>query len=91
VLKQIHMHTANMRANAKDGGARPVWVVRDGDRFTYCQRVLFYGATTTIYRPEAPLSGGVVGWVETAADVKLVDAERPTDGAYDRPAKKEVA
>jgi hypothetical protein len=91
MLKQIHMHTANMRANAKDGGVRPVWVVRDGDRFTYCQHVKFYGSAYTVYRPEATLSGGVVGWVETAADVSLIGAVRPDDGAYDTPARKGVA
>jgi hypothetical protein len=74
MIKRIHVHTANMRAN-KDGGNRPTIIVREGRRVLHCHAVEIKGPSRMVYSPGRPLSSGAVIWLETTADVVAYVAE----------------
>lgn len=71
MIKRIHVHQHIIKANAKDGGDRPVLSVKTSKGTTTANRVEIHGPSELIYRPEKPLSCGARVWVETHAEVSL--------------------
>jgi hypothetical protein len=69
--KRIHVNQHNIRANAKDGGSRPVLTVKTYKGNTLGDQVQVLGPSTLIYRPEQPLSCGARVWIETEAEVHV--------------------
>jgi hypothetical protein len=69
VIKRIHVNQHNIRANAKDGGSRPVLTVKTYKSNTTCNEVVIDGPSKLVYRPENPLSCGARVWIETHAEV----------------------
>lgn len=70
--KRIHVNQHNIRANAKDGGTRPVLSVKTYKTNTLCDEVHIKGSSTVVYRPEKPLSCGARVWIETEDEVEVI-------------------
>ena len=76
MLKRIHVNQHNIKANAKDGGSRPVMTVKTYKENVVCDEVHIDGPSTLVYRPDRPLSCGARVWIETKAPVHILK-ERP--------------
>lgn len=72
--KRIHVNQHNIRANAKDGGGRPVISVKTYKRTIPANHVYISGDSVVVYRPDHPLSCGAHVWIETTADV-IIDGD----------------
>lgn len=70
--KVIHVNRAHIAANAKDGGNRPVYTVKEGRKTTYAREVLIQGPSKLIYNGKQ-LSCGARAWIETESDLILID------------------
>lgn len=70
--KRIHVNQHNIRANHKDDGDRPVITVKTYKDNTYGHEVEIRGRSRVVY-PEKPLACGARVWVETDAEVVVVD------------------
>jgi hypothetical protein len=68
----IHVNRSHIAANAKDGGNRPVYTVKDGRGVRYAREVQINGPSRLVYNGKQ-LSCGARAWIETSADVTLVD------------------
>jgi hypothetical protein len=68
---RIHVNQHHIRANAKDGGNRPVLTVKDYKQNRKCNEVEFT-AGRVVYSPDKPLSCGAKVWIETEQQVKIV-------------------
>lgn len=55
--------------NAKDGGNRPVYIVRRGKSIRYARQVQIHGPSTLVYGHQLPC--GARAWIETEAQVTL--------------------
>lgn len=75
--KRIHVNQHHIKANAKDGGRRPVLTVKTYKSNTYGFTVDIHGPSRVVY-PERPLSCGARVWIETESDV-LVDGKPIAD------------
>lgn len=58
--------------NAKDGGNRPVYTLKQSGKTRYAREVEILGPSRMVYDGRQ-LSCGARAWVETDADVALVD------------------
>lgn len=68
----IHVNRQHIAMNAKDGGNRPVYIVRQGKSVRYARAVKIDGPAEFVH-PDKPLSCGARAWLETLASVTLVD------------------
>ena len=70
----IHVNRAFIAANAKDGGDRPVFIVRAGrnGKSRYAKEVRILGPSQMVYNKK-PLSCGAKAWIETDAEVELIE------------------
>lgn len=68
LVKRIHVNQANMRANRKDGGRRPVFSVRTSMGVLWGREVEVVGRSKLVY-PDKPLSCGARVWIETRSAV----------------------
>lgn len=71
-MKIIHVNRQHVAMNAKDGGNRPVYIVRDEATTRYAREVQIDGPSKLVYNG-TQLRCGARAWVETDADVTLVD------------------
>lgn len=71
--KIIHVNQHYIKANRKDGGNRPVITCKTYKSNDYGHEVIVNGPCKIIYRPEKPLSCGAHVWIETQADVEVID------------------
>jgi hypothetical protein len=76
---RIHVDQHAIRANAKDGGSRPVITVKDykANRKGACAEIRDAEGNVVarvIYRPEHPLSCGARVWIETEHPVDVAVA-----------------
>lgn len=69
----IHVNRQHIAMNAKDGGNRPVYTIKQGGKTTYAREVEITGPSRLIYNG-TQLSCGARAWVETEAHVVLTDA-----------------
>jgi hypothetical protein len=70
----IHVNRQNIAKNLKDGGDRPVYIVREGPHGTsrYAREVIVHGPSRFVpYGTRLPC--GARAWLETASEVTLVD------------------
>ena len=75
-IKRIHVNQANLRANRKDAGTRPVFSVRTSKGVVWGHEVDIRG-TSKLIHPDKPLSCGARIWIETRAEVRVEGAESP--------------
>ena len=73
IQKRIHVNQHNIRANGKDGGERPVITCKTYKDNHYGHSVVINGASRVLYRPDKPLSCGAKVWIETNAEVEVID------------------
>lgn len=72
----IHVNQHHIRANRKDGGARPVLTVKTYKSNTKCDEVQILGPSKVVYSPCSPLACGARVWVETQGQVRIVKAHK---------------
>lgn len=68
----IHVNRHLIAANAKDGGNRPVCVVKTGRKTRYGREVQIDGPSRVVY-DGSMLKCGARLWIETEADVLIRD------------------
>lgn len=73
--KIIHINKNIIQQNAKNGTKNPVCRVQEGKTVRYCMEVHINGPSKMVYSPDKPLKCGAKLWIETEADVELIDEE----------------
>lgn len=69
----IHVNRQHISMNAKDGGNRPVYTIKlNTGVLRYAREVEIMGPSKLVYNG-AQLSCGARAWIETHADLKLID------------------
>lgn len=68
----IHVNRQHIAMNAKDGGNRPVYTVKQKDKNRYAREVVILGHSKLIY-DGTQLSCGARAWIETDAELVLID------------------
>jgi hypothetical protein len=72
MTKVIHVNRHHIAANAKDGGNRPVYTIKDGRKTRYGREVLIDGPSRLVYNGKQ-LSCGARAWIETDSEIQIVD------------------
>lgn len=70
--KIIHVNRHMIAANTKDGGNRPVLTIKSKGKNRYGREVIINGPSKMVYDGTA-LSCGARVWLETTADLEIVD------------------
>lgn len=68
----IHVNRQHIAMNAKDGKNRPVYTIKLGSKTRYAREVEILGPSKMVYNGDQ-LSCGARAWIETDAEVKLID------------------
>lgn len=70
----IHVNRQFIAQNAKDGGARPVYTIKQGytGKARYAREVEILGPSRMVY-DGTQLKCGARAWIETESEVKLID------------------
>lgn len=68
----VHVNRQHIAMNAKDGGNRPVYTLKQGSRTRYAREVIINGPSRLVY-DGTQLKCGARAWVVTDAEVTLVD------------------
>lgn len=71
--KIIHVNRQHIAQNAKDGGNRPIYTIKDGGKTIYARGVKWDGPSELVPQGRQ-LSCGARAWVETEAELSLLDA-----------------
>lgn len=71
-VKRIHVVQANLRANRKDNGVRPVFTIQTSSGPVHAHRVEIAGPSVLV-NSEKPLKCGARIWIETRAEVSYVE------------------
>jgi len=69
---RIHVNQHNIKANTK-GADLPVLTVKDYKQNRKCNEVEINGPSKVVYSPDKPLPCGARVWIETEADIKIVE------------------
>lgn len=69
----IHVNQHEIKANRKNGTNNPVLTVKTYKSNTYAHRVKINGESEIVYSPDKPLSCGARVWIETQADVTILE------------------
>ena len=77
----VHVNRQNIAMNTKDGGDRPVYIVRDGINGTsrYAREVLIHGPSRFVAFGQR-LRCGARAWLETESPVELIDEMTFSEG-----------
>lgn len=75
MLKRIHVNQHAIKRNAREGTNEPVITVKTYKDNTYAHNVVIHGPSELVYRPNDPLSCGAKLWIETEAEVEILDAD----------------
>ncbi len=68
----IHVNRQHLAMNAKDGGDRPIYIVRNGSKSRYARGVEIDGPSRFVPQGKQ-LACGARAWLETEAPVRLID------------------
>ena len=68
----IHVNRSHIALNAKDGGDRPVYTIKQGGKTIYAREIEIHGPCKMVYNG-TQLSCGARVWVETEALLTLRD------------------
>lgn len=71
-MKIIHVNRHFIAANAKDGGNRPVYTIKDKGKTLYAREVIINGPSRMVYNG-SQLNCGARAWIETDAELTLID------------------
>lgn len=72
----IHVNQHIIRSNAKNGTNEPTITVKQGKSNRYAKEVYIDGPSKIVYSPEKPLSCGAKVWIETDAEIRLVEEKQ---------------
>jgi len=72
-MKIIHVNRQHIAMNAKDGGDRPVYTIKEKGKTTYAREVEINGPCRLVY-DGSQLKCGARAWIETEAPLVLHDA-----------------
>lgn len=75
VLKRIHVNQHVIRSNRREGQSGPPLTVKTSRSNTKGHHVEILGPARVVYRPEKPLPCGARVWIETRAQVLVMDAD----------------
>lgn len=73
MTKIIHVNRQFIAMNAKDGGERPVYTIKDGKKTIYAKEIEILGPSRLVYNG-SQLKCGARAWIETDSELKLTDA-----------------
>jgi len=74
--KKIHVNQWNVKRNAKGESPRlPVFTVKTYNSNTYGHEVAIEGPSRLVYRPDKPMPCGAKAWIETQAQVRIINQE----------------
>lgn len=76
----VHVNQHHIKANAKDGGNRPVYTVKKGGQTRYAREVVIHGPSRLVYNGNQ-LSCGARAWLFTESEVELIDEMSFADAA----------
>lgn len=68
----IHVNRQHIAMNAKDGGNRPVYTIKQGRTTRYARQVEINGPCTLVYNGDQ-LHCGARAWISTDSEITLVD------------------
>lgn len=68
----IHVNRQHIAMNAKDGGNRPVYTIKQGSKTRYAREVVIEGPSRMVY-DGSQLRCGARAWIETEAPLRLID------------------
>jgi hypothetical protein len=69
----IHVNQHKIKANLKNGTNEPVLTVKTYNSNRYCHNVKILGESTVVYSEDKPLSCGARVWIETQAEVEIIE------------------
>lgn len=72
IVKRIHVVQANLHANRKDDGNRPVFTIQTSTGPVHAHRVEIAGPSVLV-NSEKPLKCGARIWIETRAEVSYME------------------
>lgn len=70
---RIHVNQHRIRSNAGKDNPEPVLTVKTYKSNRYAFAVDIQGPSRIVYQPQSPLSCGAKCWIETEADVELIE------------------
>lgn len=70
--KIIHVNRHHIAMNAKDGGDRPVYTIKDNGKIRYARGIQILGPSELVPQGRQLKCGARV-WIETNADIVLLD------------------
>ncbi len=71
----VHVNQHKIKSNLKTGNKEPVLTVKTYKSNTYASEVYIDGPCKIVYRPDKPLSCGARVWIETEAEIKILDKD----------------
>ena len=69
----IHVNQHVVKANTKNGTNDPVLTIKNYKANRYAHQVEVKGPSKVVYSPNKPLSCGARVWVETQAEVEVIE------------------
>jgi len=69
----IHVNAQLIKRNIKNKTTHPVVRVQQGTKSRYCSEAVWDGPSRIVYSPDRLLSCGARLWIETEADVTLLN------------------
>jgi hypothetical protein len=69
----IHVNQHVIKKNRKEGTNDPVLTVKTYKSNTYASEVVVHGESRIVYSPDKPLSCGAHVWIETEAEVEIIN------------------
>jgi hypothetical protein len=69
----IHVNQHVVRANTKNGTNDPVLTIKTYKSNQYARAVDIKGESRVVYSPDRPLSCGAKVWIETQAEVEVIE------------------
>lgn len=69
----IHVNQHVIKKNRKEGTNDPVLTVKTYKSNTYAREVVVHGESRIVYSPDKPLSCGAHVWIETEAEVEIIN------------------
>lgn len=72
-MKIIHINKNIIQYNSKHGTDFPACRVEEGKSIVYCMEVDIKGPSKMVYRPNDPRPCGAKLWIETDAEVEMLD------------------
>lgn len=74
-IKRIHVNQFVIRSNKRSGAREPPLRVKTSSENLPATEVMIDGPCRVIYRPDRPLACGARVWIETTADVSMIDVD----------------